>query len=168
MMMLAVMACANVYAAAWVKFAEGDKKFFKTASGDAVLTIDWSEASYDGRETLEQKYGDFTPYAAAARNGFIQDFNPNCKTVQIVEDEAKAKYEIKIKVSKVDQYFKVTGFVPGNATKIWGELTITDRATGTLLFKMTINEADGGASPSPYETFSDVFEFLGKAVTRFK
>ena len=151
-----------------IKVIEGNKKVFKSISGLAVLEIDWSNTSYDGRMTLEEKYGDFTPYEAAARSGFIQDFNQDCRSVKVVTDDSRAQYKISIKVDKVDQYIKVTGLIPGPATKIWGTLTISDLESGEVLTVVKIDECNGGASPSPFETFSDTFEALGEQIAKMR
>lgn len=166
-LMMVCMACTWVMAGS-IKVIDGNKKVFKSISGYAWLEIDWSTTSYDGRETLQEKYGDFTPYADAARNGFIQDFNKDCRSVKVVDDNIEAQYKITIKVDKVDQYIKVTGLIPGPATKIWGTLTITDLKSGDVLTTVKIDELNGGASPSPFETFSDTFEALGETVAKFK
>lgn len=161
--LLFCMVCAVAMAGS-MKVVDGNKKVFKAISGYALLEIDWSETSYDGRMTLQEKYGDFEPYAAASRSGFIQDFNQDCRSVKIVDDESKANYKILIKIDKVDQYIKVTGFIPGPATKIWGTLSIIDLQSNKTLTVVKIDECNGGASPSPLETFSDSFEALGEYV----
>lgn len=100
--------------------------------------------------------------------GFMEEFNDRCKKVEVVGDATDAKYKFTMKVTKMDQYFKVMGFVPGNATKVWGEFTITDIATGEVLVKAKIDEVNGGANPSPDGSISDCFEELGKEVSRIK
>lgn len=68
----------------------------------------------------------------------------------------------------MDQYFKVMGFIPSNATKVWGTLTVIDLSTNTVIAVVEVNEVDGGANPSYDGTFSDCFEELAKQVTKLK
>jgi len=166
-LVLLCMACGCVIAKD-IKVTQGDKKFFKTAEGLALLEINWDDCMYDNRESLSERYGDFKPYAEASRSGFIQDFDKDVKHVKITENADKANYKIDIKIEKVDQYIKVTGLIPGPATKIWGTLTISDIKSGEALLTVRIKECDGGASPSIYETFSDSFESLAQQVAKLK
>jgi len=166
-LVLLCMACGFAVAGD-LKVTQGNKKFFKTAEGLALLEINWDDCTYDNRESLQSRYGDFTPYANASRSGFIQDFDKDVKHVKITEDASKANYKVTIKVDKVDQYIKVTGLIPGPATKIWGTLTITDTKSGEVLLVVKIDECNGGASPSPFESFSDSFESLAQQLAKFK
>lgn len=164
------MTCLSAMAGSDIKVTQGDKKFFKSAEGGATLEISWKDAKYDnGRETLEAHFGDMlTSIKEAAIAGFMQDFAKYSKKVNIVESSNDAKYKIVIKLTNVDQYYKVMGFVPGNATKIWGTLSISDTKSGEVLLEVSIDELDGGASPSPIETVSDSFEELAKQICKLK
>lgn len=162
------MTCMCAYAGLDIKVAQGDKKFMKTAEGKAVVEILWDGAQYDNKMPLEQKFDNLKECQAASLNGFKESLNDNSKKVKTVEDAKDATYKISIKITNVDQYFKVMGFVPGNATKIWGTLTISDAKSGDVLLVVDINEVDGGASPSPIETFSDSFEELAEQLTKLK
>lgn len=166
-----LMLCITVmcaFAGSDIKVMEGNKKFFKSAQGEALLTINWGQATYDYKKPLTEKFGDLEPYADASYSGFIDSFNDECKKVKIVPGSKNAKYQFTIDVTNVDQYIKVMGFVPGPATKIWGTLTITDIATGEKLLVVDIKSVDGGASPSPFESFSDSFEELAEQVADLK
>lgn len=48
-----------------------------------------------------------------------------------------------MKVKNMDQYFKVMGFIPSNATKVWGTLTVIDLSTNTVIAVVEVNEVDG-------------------------
>lgn len=160
------LAGVSAFAGSDLSVVNGDKKFFKNASGKVNLVIDWSQATFDDRMTLEEKFGDMTDRKAASRSGFIQDFSKIFKNLPIVDGDAD--YKIEIMVSKIDQYIKVMGFIPGPATKTWGTLTVTDLRTGEALLTIAINECDGGASPSPDESFSDSFESIACQLAKLK
>lgn len=161
MMALVAMAGSDLH------IMKGDAKFFKTASGTAVVKFDFEGATYDAKMPLSEKW-DVERVARIAKSGFSETFNDKSKKVKIVADDAAANYVINYKVTKMDQYFKVMGFIPGFATKNWGTITITDAASGEVLLQVDVVECDGGANPSPDETISDSFEDAAKQLAKFK
>jgi len=147
-----------------IKVLQGEKKFLKNHSGELLLEINWKDAQYDYRKPLSQEFPQFGKYAESSWSGFVQEFNKECDHMVVVKQSKNAKYKICIDISNVDQYLKITGLIPGPATKIWSTLTIVDIATGEVMVTVSFNEINGGASPSPYESFSDSFEELGEKV----
>lgn len=83
-----------------------------------------------------------------AWDGFIEEFNDRCKTVKVVKSDKAADYKFVMQVKKMNQYFKVMGFIPGNATKVWGTLTVTDQKTNEVIVVIEVEEVNGGANPS--------------------
>lgn len=160
------LAGVSAFAGSDLSVVSGDKKFFKNANGNVNLVIDWSANNFDDRMTLDEKFGDMTSRKAAARDGFIQDFSKLFKNLPIVDGDAD--YRIEIKVAKIDQYIKVMGWIPGPSTKVWGTLTVTDLRSGETLLTIEIDECDGGASPSPDESFSDSFESIACQLVKLK
>lgn len=170
MMLFIVCGYTAAMAGSDLKVVSGNAKFMKTAEGNAVLTFDWEGAKYDNREPLETKFTDLEHLKTVAWEGFSETFNEKSKNVKIVSDSerANAKYKFSMKVKNMDQYFKVMGFIPSNATKVWGTLTVIDLSTNTVIAVVEVNEVDGGANPSYDGTFSDCFEELAKQVTKLK
>ena len=150
------------------KVVEGDKKFFKTAEGNALLEFVWDGATYDGKKPLTDHFRDLSSLEKIGWQWFRDKFNDRCKKVQVVEGTNDVKYKFTIKVTKMDQYYKVFGFVPGNATKAWGTLTITDAASGATLLVVEFKEIDGGANPSYDATFGDCFKAIAKQLSNIK
>ncbi|MBQ0073729.1 MAG: hypothetical protein KBT34_06005 [Prevotella sp.] len=148
-----------------IEVTQGDEKFFKKTDGTATCVFIWDGATYDGRMALSKKFKNLATLKKASYNAFVEEFNKKSKHIQIVK--GKAKYKITIRIKKIDQYFKVTGIVPANATKMWGTLTVTNSA-GKKLLVATIDEVDGGSNRDPVGTFEDCFEDLGKQVAKLK
>ena len=167
-MLLVFLGCVTAMAGSDIKVTEGNKKFLKTAEGNAVLVFDWEGATYDGKEPLTSKFPNLEELKKVAWNGFTETFNEKCKKVKVVADETNAKYKFSMKVTKMDQYFKVMGFIPGNATKVWGVMTVTNLSSGEVLAVVEVTEVDGGANPSPDGSFSDCFEDLAKQMSKLK
>lgn len=162
------LAAAATALASDLNVTSGNKKFFKTAQGGVFLEFIWDGATYDGKMPLEEKFTELEAWKKTAWAGFKEEFDDNCKKAKIVSDIAEANYKITMKVTKMDQYVKVMGWIPAPATKVWGTLTITDVQTGEVLLTAEVEEVDGGANPVPEGTFSDCFEELGEQVADLK
>lgn len=170
MMLFIIVGSAASMAGSDIKVIKGNPKFLKGAEGNAVLVFDWKGATYDNKQPLTEKFTNLDELKEVAWKGFSETFNDKSKKVKIVpnDQEKTAKYQFSMKVTNMDQYFKVMGFIPGNATKAWGTLTVTDLTTNEVVAVITVTEVDGGANPSPNESFSDCFEELAKQVAKCK
>ena len=151
-----------------LKVTGGDKKFFKTAEGGAVLEISFDGASFDGKMPLTKKYSDVPEKRKISYDGFVEEFSEKCKSVQIVKSAKEAKYKISIKVTKIDEFTNVMGWVAGPCIRVWGTLTITDIKGGAPLLVVDIDEIDGGSATSTNGAFEDTFNELGKRIAKLK
>ena len=151
-----------------LKVTGGDKKFFKTAEGGAVLEISYAGASFDGKKPLTEKYSDVPAKSKISYDGFVEDFTNNCKNVQIVKSAKEAKYKIFIQVTKVDEFVNVMGWVAGPCIRVWGTLTVTDIKGGEPLLVVDIDNIDGGSAVSTDRAFNDTFKELGKRIAKLK
>lgn len=169
-MLFVLVNSAVALAGSDIKVTSGNAKFLKTAEGNAVLVFDWKGATYDKKQPLTEKFTNLEDLKKVAWNGFTETFNDKSKKVKVVpsEQEKNAKYKFSMKVTNMDQYFKVMGFIPGNATKVWGTLTVTDLSNNETIAVIAITEVDGGANPSPDGSFKDCFEELAKQVSKCK
>lgn len=169
-MMTAILAVAAViaFAANPLKVINGDKKLFKTAEGTYLLEVIYDGASYDGRMALTEKYADIPSKTKISYDGFIEEFSERNKKVTFVKTAAEAKYRMTIKVTKVDEFINVMGFIPGPCIRVWGTLTVTDTNSGETLLTVNINEIDGGSAVSTDRAFNDTFGELGKRIAKMK
>lgn len=151
-----------------LKVIGGDKKFFKTAEGGALLEISYDGASFDGKKPLTEKYSDIPGKCTISYNGFVEEFSEKCKNVQIVKNAKEAKYKIFIKVTKVDEFVNVMGWIAGPCIRVWGTLTITDINGGDPLLVVDIDEIDGGSATSTDGAFEDTFNELGRRIAKLK
>jgi len=169
-MMTVVMAVMTVIAFAGnpLKVTNGDKKFFKTAEGDCLLEVIYDGASFDGKMPLTEKYSDVDNKKKISYDGFVEEFDDNSKKVKITKDAASAKYKMTIKVTKIDEFLNVMGFVAGPCIRVWGTLTITDVKGGEPLLVVDIDEIDGGSAFNVDRAFNDTFGELGKRIAKLK
>lgn len=169
-LLTAIMAVAAVavFAGNPLKVKEGNKKFFKTAEGGALLEIIYDGATYDDRMPLTEKYDDMKNKTKISYNGFVEEFNDECKKVKIVTKKEDANYKITVKVTKVDEFINVMGFIPGPCIRVWGTVTITDVRDGSTLLLVDIDEIDGGSAPTTDRAFNDTFGELGERIAKLK
>lgn len=169
-MMTAIMAVAAVmvFAGNPLKVTNGDKKFFKTAEGGCLVEINYDGASFDGKMPLTEKYSDMEAKKKISYEGFVEEFEDHNKKMKITKDAASAKYKMTIKVTKVDEFINVMGFVSGPCIRVWGTLTITDINGGAPLLVVDIDEIDGGSAFNTDRAFNDTFGELGERIAKLK
>lgn len=167
-LVMVIFAFANAMAGSGLTVTSGDKKFFKKMEGTAHLEFIWDNATYDNKQPLTKKFTNLEELKPIAWDGFVEEFNDRSKKVKVVKKNEPAQYKFVMQVKNMDQYFKVTGFIPANATKVWGVLTVWDTKTNKKIAVIDVDEINGGANPSPGGTFSDCFEELGKKMTKLK
>ena len=161
-------AAVLVFAGNPIKVKEGNKKFFKTAEGGAILEVIYDGATFDGKKPLTEKYDDMKNKTKISYDGFVEEFSERIDKVPIVTKASEAKYKISIKVTKVDEFFNVMGFVAGPCIRVWGTLTITDISDGSTLLVVDIDEIDGGSAINVDRAFNDTFGELGKRIAKLK
>lgn len=151
-----------------ISVTKGDKKFFKTSEGNAVLEIVWDGATYSKSESLSAHFDNFDELKKRAEASFTETFNKKCKKVKIADKAADTMYKLTLKVADMDQYVNVMGFIPGKATKIWDTITVSNVQTGEELVVIAVDEVDGGGNPSPDNSFADCFKELAVQVCKLK
>ena len=156
------------FAANPLSLKEGNKKFFKTASGSAFFEVIYKGASFDDKMPLEKKYDDMDNKTKVSYEGFVEEFIEHSKNVSIVKKLEEANYKFTVLVTKVDQFTNIMGFIPGPCIRVWGTFTITDAKTGEKLLVVDIDEIDGGSAPTPDRAFNDTFGELAKKILKFK
>ena len=152
-----------------LKVVSGDKKFFKSAEGNIFLEVIYDEnATFDGKMPLTEKYDNLEEKTEISYDGFIEEFSDRNSKLQFVKTEEEATYKMTIRVTKVDEFVNVMGFIPGPCVRIWGTLTVTDAKSGESLIVVDIDEIDGGSAPTTDRAFNDVFGKLGEKIAKLK
>lgn len=166
----AVMAVAAVVAFAGnpIKVIGGDKKFFKNAEGAMLLEISYAGATFDGKMPLTDKYRDIPEKTRISYDGFIEEFSDKNNKITFVKDASQAKYKMSIKITKIDEFVNVMGFIPGPCIRAWGTLTVTAIGSNDPLLVVDIDEVDGGSAPTTDRAFNDTFGELGKRIAKLK
>lgn len=156
------------FAANPIKVINGDKKFFKSAEGNVILQVIYDDATFDDKMSLTEKYSNIDEKTEISYNGFIEEFSQRNSKLNFVKDEAEATYKITIRVTKVDEFVNIMGFIPGPCIRVWGTLTVTDAKTGDSLLVVEIDEIDGGSAATTDRAFNDTFGELGQKIAKLK
>ena len=169
MMAFMTIIATVTFAANPLKVVNGDKKFFKNAEGTVFLEVIYDEsATFDDKMPLTEKYDNMEEKTTISYNGFIEEFCERNKKLQFVKTEEEATYKITIRVTKVDEFINVMGFIPGPCIRVWGTFTVTDAKSGETLLVVDIDEIDGGSAPTTDRAFNDTFGKLGEKIAKLK
>ncbi len=138
---------------------KGELASLKTG-GNVTVVFNFDGAMYDMKESLSAHYPNFAELIAKVPLNFMEGFNDKCKESKVVDSE-DSKYTITIKVDNMDCYFKVVSFVPGHATKVWGNASIKDNTTGETIAVVKITECAGSRDFTIDDSFGKCFISLG-------
>ena len=163
-----VMVATITFAANPIKVVNGDKKFFKNAEGTVFLEVIYEGATFDDKMPLTEKYDNVEEMTTISYDGFIEEFSERNSRLSFVKTEEEATYKMTIKVTKVDEFINIMGFIPGPCIRVWGTLTITDVKSGDTLLVVEIDEIDGGSAPTTDRAFNDTFGELGQKIAKLK
>lgn len=157
------------FAANPLKVVSGDKKFFKSAEGNVFLEVIYEDdATFDGKMPLTEKYDNMEEKTTISYEGFIEEFGERNSKLKFVKTEEEATYKMTIRVTKIDEFINVMGFIPGPCIRVWGTLTVTDVKSGESLIVVEIDEIDGGSAPTTDRAFNDAFGKLGEKIAKLK
>ncbi len=149
----------------------GDKlKEITAQSMEVEFVVDWSKVTFDDRETLEERLGeeDAEWTKSDCYTKFMEGFNDKSKNVRLVDHETDAPYKYVLAVSKMDCYVAPLKFVPGWASKMWGTLSIIEKATDTPVVVVGIDEAEDGRDFVVKECFGETFSYVGEKIAKLK
>lgn len=161
--LMAVACCITAMAGDGTKVVEGSFKSMKDKVANVYFKpIDFKGATWDNKGDLSTHYMNLNDLAKTGLRAMEAEFNSECKKMQ-TSTEAEANYVVSIKVTNMDSYYNVMGWgLPGHITKIWGDITITDKATGNVVVVLNMKETDGGRNHNTDQSFVDAWDAVGK------
>ena len=147
------------------------KKEYKTLlkeSAVAVLKCDWTKATYDDKQPVAEYFAaDWDKVRDNCERSFINGFNEKSSALKLASNSSNAKYTFTLKVDKVDCFFAAMAFVPRHKAKMWGQLDVTDNATGNVVASFKITEAEDGRDMVRNESFGKTFLEIAKKFAKF-
>ncbi len=142
------------------------KKEYKTILKESVMAVlqcDWTAATYDGKQPVAEYFAtDWDKVRTDCERSFVKGFNEKSSALKLASSSNAAKYTFTLKVDKMDCFFAAMAFVPRHEAKMWGQLDITDNATGRIVASFRITEAEDGRDMVRNESFGKTFLEVGK------
>lgn len=171
-MLLAIVGCVTAMAGDDIKLSSGSVAPLKDG-GVGCVVLDVAEAQFDNKKPLKQdeRFANIDEQIPECTKEFIREFNDNAKKFKMTDNADEAKYLFTVKITNLDTFVNVMSFKGGVGIKVWGTITITEKATGNSVAIFNIEEE--GNSGMTYniaveETFEGIAKFLAKKINKGK
>lgn len=165
--LFAMLMTVVVYAGG-IKVSQGKTDYAKK---EATMTVvfDWTHARWDNKQSAQEHLGkSFQEYVEKGQKAFVDGYNNAGKKVKIVENASSAAYEMTVAFTNFDYFFSAMSFVPGHKHKVWADVTVTDKATGNVVCKYTVDEFTGKRDFSIIDSFTEMLGALGENLAKKK
>lgn len=155
-----------------IKLTEGSLATLKDG-GLASVVLDLKDTQYDGKIPLRQD-GRFALVDEQMENytsEFVREFNDNSKKFKTTTDSGEGQYEINVTLTNIDTYVNVMSFKGGIGIKLWGSVTITNKATGEKVAVFTIDEENNSSvnyALALEEGYEGIAKFIAKRINKGK
>jgi len=171
-MLLALVGCVTAMAGDDIKLTDGSVAPLKDG-GVGCVVIDMTDTQFDNKQPLrkDERFANVDEQLPECTKEFIREFNENSKKFKMTENTDEAQYEFIIKITNLDVFVNVMSFKGGVGIKLWGTITIKDKATGNNVAVFSIDEE--GNSGFTYqialeEGYEGIAKFLAKRIKKGK
>lgn len=171
-MLLAIVGCVTAMAGDDIKLSEGSVAPLKDG-GVASLVIDMADTQFDNKMPLrkDERFVDVDSQLPECASEFVREFNDNTKKFAMTNNADEAQYEFIVKITNLDTFVNVMSFKGGVGIKLWGSITIKNKATGENVAVFTMDEE--GNSGFTYqialeEGFEGIAKYLAKRIKKGK
>lgn len=170
--LVAIVGCLTALAGDDIKLTEGSVASLKDG-GVASLVIDMTDTKFDNKMPLRKdgRFANVDEQIPEYKSEFIREFNDNTKKFTMTADEGSATYEFIVKITNLDTFVHVMSFKGGIGIKLWGSVTIRNKATGETVALYTIDEESNSGfnySLALEEGFEGIAKFLAKRIKKGK
>lgn len=171
-MLLAIAGCVTAMAGDDIKLSEGSVASLKEG-GVASLVIDMADTKFDNKMPLRQdgRFANVDEQLPECASEFVREFNENSKKFTMTNNAGDAQYEMLVKITNLDTFVNVMSFKGGVGIKLWGSVTIKNKANGENVAVFTIDEE--GNSGFTYqialeEGFEGIAKYIAKRIKKGK
>lgn len=171
-MLFAIVCCVTALAGDDIKLSEGSVAPLKDG-GVASLVIDMADTQFDNKMPLrkDERFADVDSQLPECASEFVREFNENTKKFTMTKNPDEAQYEFIVKITNLDTFVNVMSFKGGVGIKLWGTITIKNKATGenVAVFKMD-EEGNSGFTyqVALEEGFEGIAKYLAKRIKKGK
>lgn len=171
-MLLALVGCMTAMAGDEIKLTEGSIAALKDG-GTGSVVIDMADTKFDNKMPLRKdgRFADVDSQIPECTSEFIREFNDNTKKFTLTKDAADAQYEFIVKITNLDVFVNVMSFKGGVGIKLWGSVTIKNKADGKNVAVFTIDEEDNSGftyQVALEEGFEGIAKYLAKRIKKGK
>ena len=165
---VSLLVTVNMFAGSSIKVKEGDASFMKN-SGTVAVVINWDNAQWNKEMPVREHWTEeYDTYVSEGYAKFVEGFNEKSKSLKVADSAEGATYVMNIEVTNVDRFWSAMSVVPGNKHKMWGTVTVTEKATGKVVCVYSLNEFKGGRDFSILDSFKEMMKNLGKELAEQK
>lgn len=156
------------FAGSEIKVIEGSAACFKEKT-TATVTFDWDDAMWNNEISLAEQLTDkYVTYKKIAEEQVIKALNECSKGLKPSMEGDDAKYDINIKFTNFDKYLFVMGFKPGFKSKVWADVTITEKSTGATICFIKVTELTGDRDLTLDDSWKKCLYLLGTGIISAK
>lgn len=155
-----------------IKLTEGSIASLKDG-GVGCVAIDMADTKFDNKMPLRQddRFKDVDSQMDNYKSEFVREFNDNSGKFKMTDNADEAQYEFIVKITNLDVFVNVMSFKGGTGIKLWGSVTIRNKATGENVAVFTMDEE--GNSSMTYslaleEGLEGIAKFLAKKIKKGK
>ncbi|MGM9816836.1 MAG: hypothetical protein ACI304_07255 [Lepagella sp.] len=170
--LLAIVGCVVAMAKDEISLSSGSVAPLKEG-GVASLVIDMVDTKFDNKMPLRKdaRFANIDEQLPECSREFVREFNDNTKKFTMTENADEAQYEFIVKITNLDTFINVMSFKGGIGIKIWGSITIKNKASGETIAVFTIDEEDNSGMTyqiAVEESFEGVAKYLAKRIKKGK
>ena len=171
-MLLSIVGCVTAMAGNDIKLSEGSIASLKDG-GVASLVIDMADTQFDNKIPIrkDERFANIDEQLPECASEFVREFNDNTRKFTMTKNAEEAQYEIIVKITNLDTFVNVMSFKGGVGIKLWGTITIMNKATGEIVAVFKMDEE--GNSGFTYqialeEGFEGIAKYLAKRIKKGK
>lgn len=151
-----------------IETVSGDTTFIANKA-TACIVLDWSEAQWDKKKPVKEQWKDeYDKYVTEGEKFLKKGFSEKSKKITLTDDCSKATLVYTIKLTNFDYYFSAMSWVPGHKHKVWASVTVTEKATGKVLYEGKVKKFEGGRDFNHFDSYTECMEDFGKVVAKMK
>lgn len=171
-MLLAIAGCVTAMAGDDIKLSEGSVATLKDG-GVASLVIDMADTKFDNKQPLREdaRFANVDEQLPECASEFVREFNENTKKFTMTKNADEAQYEFIVKITNLDVFVNVMSFKGGIGIKLWGTITIKNKATGENVAVFTMDEEENSSMSYQLaleEGFEGIAKYLAKRIKKGK
>lgn len=171
-MLLAIIGCVAAVAGDEIKLTSGSIAPLKNG-GTGIVLINMDDTKFDNKRPLrkDERFVNVDEQLPECTLEFVREFNENTKAFRLTDKADEAQYEFDVTITNLDVFVSVMSFKGGVGIKLWGNVTIKEKATGNEVAVFAIDEESNSGftyAIALEEGFEGIAKYLAKRIKKGK